>query len=117
MPVVDITIGKRTFQLVCGEGQESHLQSLAADVSARVNLLAGSMGNSNDTLLLVMSSLMIQDELNELHRSGARARSGKGEGGEVTREQIDREIDEAVTEAVTAISEYVEAAAARIEAA
>lgn len=116
MPVVDITIGKRTFQLVCGEGQETHLQSLAADVSARVNLLSESMGNSNDTLLLVMSSLMIQDELNE-HKRNRQARPAESAGSGHTREQIDREIDEAVTEAVTAISEYVESVAARVEAA
>ncbi len=115
MPVVDITIGKRTFQLVCGEGQEPHLQELASDVSERVNLLAKSMGYTNDTLLLVMSSLMIQDELNETRRKAGKPRATlSGESG-LPREAVDREIDEAVTEAVTAISEYVETVAHRIE--
>lgn len=74
MPTVDITLGKRVFQLVCGDGQEGRLRELAAEVGARVDHLAESLGNHNDTLLLVMTSLMMQDELNELkQRASANA--------------------------------------------
>lgn len=99
MPVVDIAIGKRSFQLVCGEGQESHLQSLAAEVSEKVHLLSESMGNTSDTLLLVMTSLMLQDELNE-----RRENSDSGNNA-----------DETVSEAIKAIAEYVETVAERLE--
>lgn len=103
MPVVDITIGKRTFQLVCGEGQEAHLQNLAAEVSERVHMLSQSMGNTNDTLLLVMSSLMLQDEINELKANS----SGKN--------NIEQEIDDSVADAIKTIAEYVEGVAERLE--
>ncbi|MCB2081654.1 MAG: cell division protein ZapA [Rickettsiales bacterium] len=100
MAVVDITIGKRTFQLMCGEGQELHLQRLAEEVSERVEELAGSIDTKNDTLLLVMASLMLQDELNEL-RAGGAANSNDS--------------DDTLIEALDAISDYVDGIAERIE--
>lgn len=108
MPVVDIAIGQRTFQLVCGEGQEKHLQNLAANVSEKIDMLAQSMENYNDTLLLVMASLMLQDEVNELRAAGHT-------GSSKLAVNTEEEIDLAVTEAVTAISEYIEGVADRIE--
>jgi len=106
MPAVDITIGNRTFQLVCGDGQETHLQNLASSVSERVEKLSESMGNSNDTLLLVMASLMMQDQINDYASGSTPANS----------DNQDEAINQAVTEAVTAISEYVDSVADRIEA-
>lgn len=104
MPVVDITIGNRDFQLVCGEGQESHLQGLAADVSARLEELAKTMNTGNDVLLLVMTTLMIQDELNELYA----AKTGEAPPPRAslvadTQEQEDL----AVAEAMHSITDYV----------
>ncbi len=105
VPVVDINIGKRSFQLVCGEGQESHLQSLALEVGEKVDMLSKSMEGANDTLLMVMSSLMLQDELNEL--------KSKVESNNVPASE--QEVDDAVAEAINAISEYVKSIASRIE--
>jgi len=109
MPVVDINIGKRTFQLVCGEGQEGHLQGLASQVGKKVEALAKSVDNANDTLLLVMASLMLQDEINELQKNPTIANDAD------LQEIQDRAIDQAVSEAVEAIAEYVETVADRME--
>lgn len=98
MPAVNIQIGRRAFPLACSEGQEAHLQQLAVEVSERVEMLEGSMGSSNDTLLLVASALMMQDEINDL-----RSRSGNDDS------------DDAITEAINAIADYVETIAERIE--
>ncbi len=103
MPVVDVAIGKRIFQLVCGEGQENHLQGLATEVTKKVSLLSESMDNSSDTLLLVMASLMMQDELNEL-KSGASSN-----------ENEEKAIDSAIADTIATISEYIDTVADRIE--
>ena len=108
MPNINITIGKRTFELVCGEGQENHLRQLASQVSKRLEELSHSMGTHNDSLLLVMTTLMLQDELNEL--KSVREKD-KHQASDVSQE----ETDAAMVETITAISEYVEAMAKRIE--
>ena len=99
MPVVNIPIGSRTFELVCGEGQEESLQTLAAEVSSRLDQLSQSIDTSNETLLLVMTALMLQDELNEL----------KGNKGGAASADQDQAINESVSQAIIAISDYVEA--------
>lgn len=103
MPVVNIPIGSRTFELVCGEGQEENLQALAAQVSERLVGLGQSIDTSNETLLLVMTALMLQDELNEFK-----------DGGTVPVDQ-DAAINSSVSEAIIAISDYVDAVSDRIE--
>ncbi len=105
MPIVNIPIGHRTFELVCGEGQEENLQSLAVEVSARLLKLSESIETNNDTLLLVMTALMLQDELNEL----------KNNATPMSTEDQDRVINESVSETILAISEYVDAVKDRIE--
>ena len=113
MPNVDITIGRRSFQLVCGEGQEAHLKSLATEVSKRVEDLAVSMGSSNDTLLLVMSALMMQDQLN--NKAGQKTESANAVLSSVSESDNEASINLAVAEAVDAIAQYVENVADRIK--
>jgi cell division protein ZapA len=117
MPTVSIEIGRRSFQLVCGEGQEAHLQELAAQVSGRVDELASSMGSNNDTLLLVTSALMMQDEINSRPTSGAPVATAAPTIQGISEEDNERNINVAVSDAVEAIAQYVESVADRIESA
>lgn len=103
MPVVDIKIGQRNFKLKCGEGQEKHLQDLAAQVNSRVDDLAVSLGsNSNETLTLVMTALMLQDEVNESSSSNDNVNA-------------QAEIDTAVTKVVNVVADYVDNLANKLE--
>lgn len=105
MPQVDITIGRRHFQLVCEEGQEAHLQGLANQVSERIDMLAEQMDTHNDNILLVMSALMMQDENNELkerHKTHAVPSISPHVANDI------------VVEALDAVSDYVDGIAARI---
>ncbi len=113
MPTIDITIGRRSFQLVCGDGQEEHLKKLASEVSNRVDGLAESVGSNNDTLLLVMSALMMQDELNNV--AGGEVSLSSLSGG-ISQEEQEKNINNAVADAVDAIAQYVENVADRIDA-
>ena len=66
MPVVDVTIGKRTFQLSCEEGQENRLKGLAGSISERIKEIAVFADSSNDTVLLAMAALMAIGMVKEL---------------------------------------------------
>ena len=68
MSQVTATINGRQYRLACEDGQEEHLQRLAAQVDARVPELRGKFGEIGDTRLTVMAALTVADELSEAMR-------------------------------------------------
>ena len=52
--------------MACDDGQEEHLLALSHQVGSRVEELANSVGQVGDARLLVMTSLLIADELSDL---------------------------------------------------
>lgn len=65
MASVDVTINERRYQIACDDGEEQRLTRLADYVDERVKELVTSLGQVGDTRLLVMTSLLIADELYE----------------------------------------------------
>jgi cell division protein ZapA len=68
MAQVNATIAGRQFRLACEDGQEEHLQVLAADIDERILELRKRFGEIGDTRLTVMAALMVADELAEALR-------------------------------------------------
>jgi cell division protein ZapA len=71
MAQVTVTINGRQFRMACEDGQENHLQRLAADLDQRIEHLRKSFGEIGDTRLTVMAALTVADELGE---TGAKLR-------------------------------------------
>jgi cell division protein ZapA len=65
MSQVKVTINGRQFRMACEDGQESHLQALAADFDQRIERIRKSFGEIGDTRLSVMAALTVADELAE----------------------------------------------------
>lgn len=63
MGQVTITLNGRSYRLTCGDGEEARLLQLAAHVETRLNKLMSEFGQVGDERLLVMTSLMVADEL------------------------------------------------------
>ena len=83
MPKLDITIHNRPYSVQCGEGEELRLKRLASYVDARVREQAAAHGQIGDPRLLVLTSLLIADELDDalaeikrLQADGAKAVAG-----------------------------------------
>ena len=66
MAEVEVTINGRSYLMGCDDGQEDHLLMLAKDVGRRVDELVASVGQVGDARLLLMTSLLIADELYDL---------------------------------------------------
>ncbi len=80
MPSVDVNIANRTFKLVCGEGQEPHLTSLAGQVSEKAEKIAATLKSVNiDSTILLMVALTLQDDLNDKSSSSGDGKVGSGE--------------------------------------
>jgi cell division protein ZapA len=71
MSQVMVSINGRQFRMACEDGQENHLQRLAADLDLRIEQLRKNFGEIGDTRLTVMAALTVADQLGE---TGARLR-------------------------------------------
>ena len=76
MTQVTIRINGRGYEVACGPGEEERIAGLAAYVDGKVRDLVASLGDVGDQRLLVLTSLLLADELWELRESGAAARNG-----------------------------------------
>ncbi|WP_372338861.1 cell division protein ZapA [Mangrovibrevibacter kandeliae] len=58
--------------MACAEGEEGHLEALAAEVDGRIATLRQSFGEIGDQRLTVMAAIMASDELAETRRRADR---------------------------------------------
>lgn len=68
MAHVTISIDGKQFRMACDDGQETHLEELAAHLDGRVKMMRENFGEIGDLRLTVMAALMICDELSEARR-------------------------------------------------
>jgi cell division protein ZapA len=66
MGQVVVEIGGRSYPLSCRDGDEAHLTNLAAGIAEKAEGLSRSLGSMSEARLLLMSALMIADELHDV---------------------------------------------------
>lgn len=62
MPDVTITIGGRSFEVACQEGEEHFLKSAAAMLDTEASVLVSQISNLTESRMLLMSGLMLADK-------------------------------------------------------
>jgi cell division protein ZapA len=65
MAQVTVTIAGQTYRMACAEGEEPHLEGLAASYDARIEEMRASFGEIGDLRLHVMAAISQADELHE----------------------------------------------------
>jgi len=110
MPQVNVSIAGRSYLIACGEGEEAHLGELAAALDARAQQLGTSIGQVSDARLLVMTGLVMSDEL-----SAAQTKLGERDA-EIARLRAElASAAESLEKAEERLAEVLDGAAARIE--
>ena len=112
MAQVPITLRGRSYQIACEDGQEAHLTRLGLYLDEQADQLLQSAGPVpvTDTMLLVMVSLLVADELSDAAGELENfRRAGKGEA------RI--EVEEAVATAIDSLASRIESIAERLEGA
>ena len=71
MAQVTVTIDGKAYRMACEEGQEAHLEGLAANFDRYVGHLKSQFGEIGDLRLTVMAAIMVMDELSEANRQVA----------------------------------------------
>jgi cell division protein ZapA len=110
MGQVTVVIDGKSYRMACDDGQEGHLEGLAADFDGRVQQMRTSLGEIGDMRLIVMAAITTTDELIELKRRLALAEADvarhRSEAASAVGDEVDR--DRRTAEAVAAIAERVE---------
>ena len=109
MATVDVVVNGRRHQLQCDDGQETRLKRLAAYVDMRVSDLAQNHGQIGDTRLLLMTSLLVADELSDAYDELKRLRTALTDTAKQTEKHAATAIEQ--------VALRLEAIASRIEGA
>ena len=68
MAHIQVTISGRSYRMACGEGEETHLEALAASFDGKIGEMRSAFGEIGDMRLHVMAALTLTDELLETHK-------------------------------------------------
>lgn len=68
MAHVQVTIAGRAYRMACGDGEEKHLEALAASFDARIQDMRAAFGEIGDMRLHVMAALTLADDLSDATR-------------------------------------------------
>ncbi len=66
MAQLSLRINGYPYSVGCEDGQESHLQAMAAEIEERVDRVKALGGQSGEARLLVLAALLMADELHDL---------------------------------------------------
>ena len=110
MPHLNVTINGRNYAVACEEGQQEHLGRLADYVKARVDELVDSVGQIGDARLLLMTSLLVSDELSDAYADLEAARAALDDA-----QNTSADMDEQSVTLLEKLADHMEAIAARLE--
>jgi len=110
MGQVTMPVNGRSFTITCDDGQETRIRRLAQYVDAKVAEFVASVGQVGEARLLLLTALVIADELSDAKDALERER------GRAQTVDPERAADaDALAEGINEAAKRVEAIAARME--
>lgn len=109
MSILDIRINNRSYQIACDDGQEGHVRGLARELDATVKDLSARMGGQvPDGTLLVLTALMLSDELNEATAQNKNLKMQIGNTSQSFEKAKQTEMELSLAQVISEIAEDVE---------
>jgi cell division protein ZapA len=107
---ISVTIDGKQFRMACEDGQEAHLEALAADLDGRIKSMRQSFGDIGDLRLAVMAGLMLADEVSEERRKAVAATEAVAASRAAVQNasQLGSQREMEIAEAIVSLSERVE---------
>ena len=87
MAEVNISINGRNFGIACDDGQEQRVTDLANFVNARLKEISQSGGGTNESHLLVLTSIVMADELFDMRDAAANGNKAPLGGLHITEDE------------------------------
>ena len=115
MGQVTVTINGRKYPIACDDGQEEHVARLAAYLDKRAVELGDQVGAVSEGRLLVMTSLLVADELSEAYDEVERLQEEARGADARAREKAEADIEERFADTVENLAERIERIAVTLE--
>jgi cell division protein ZapA len=95
MAQVTLRINGYAYTLGCNDGEEQHLEAMAAELSSRIEGVRAVAGPSGEARMLVMAGLLMADDIFELRRKleAAQANPPAAGGAAKTDPKLGRKLD------------------------
>lgn len=106
MAQITVTINGRGYPVACSDGEEQRITELARYIDAKVKGFAQELGQIGEARLLVLTALVLADELAEAQEGAGGPHGGNGAAPE----------DARVLSGIENLAKRIEAVAARLEA-
>lgn len=106
MAEVEVSVSGRRYKLSCRDGEEDHLRALVRMVDKKAEEITAALGDMTEARTLLLSALLIADELNDLRGTASVARNEPA---------AETEIDPAYAVAIERIADRVERLASQLE--
>lgn len=115
MGQVAVVINGRNYPVICEDGQEEHVKRLAAYLDKRASELAGTVGPVGEGRLLIMTGLLVADELSDAYDEVERLQQEAKRGEAQQKARAAREMEEKFAPIVNGLADRIENIAARLE--
>jgi cell division protein ZapA len=109
MPIVEFTIHNKKYNISCDNGEEPRIARLANNLSTRVENIAGNFAGASDSVVLAMTALMMEDEINVLKESKNVANQSSPSADSADKVNL------ALINAIEPITNYIENLANKLE--
>lgn len=110
MAHLGVTVNGRRYEIACDDGQEAQLTRLSQYVDKRVKELVAAVGQIDEQRLLLMTNLLLADEL-----SDAYAEVEKLKAGGVSQAK-EAQLDAELTKTIDDVAKRIESIAVSLEA-
>jgi cell division protein ZapA len=109
MSQVTVSIAGHTYRIACAEGEEPHLQNLAALYDSRIADMRASFGEIGDLRLHVMAAITLADELAEARKRLEALQDELGHlRGLASSGRMDQIVEAQAAEAVLRVADRIE---------
>lgn len=117
MPKIKLNVGGRPYEIACNDGEEDHIKQLAENLNSRVVKIAKSLPIASESMLLLVTALMMEDEIGTLNSNKETAPHKDETPASIPydEEEIKERINRCVTDALLPFTEKLEALANSLE--
>ncbi|MEZ0225340.1 MAG: cell division protein ZapA [Alphaproteobacteria bacterium] len=117
MAEVNISLNGRGYEIACDPGQEGRVVDLASYIDQRLQGIARSGGAYNDAHLLVLTALVLADELYEAREEAARSYHGTGKAPSALAAPQNKEEEQLLVRLLADLAKRIDGIAQRVQAA
>lgn len=110
MSEISITINGRNYGIACDDGQEKRVQELARYVDMRLREIARAGAASNESHLLVLTTIILADEIADMKSSGHALPSPSQVGVKITDDE-----EEAIVSAIDLLAARIDQIAGNLQ--